>query len=189
MYNKDKDKDKDYKDNKETFLIRKAKLSDCKQLSEFAKQTFRETYTDMYSIEQMIKLENNILSETQFFENISLNSIIIAFDDQNDIIGYCQCIQHLNCNYNFIPNGHTVEISKFYIDSKFFGKGLAQELMDECLRLANKKPVWVSVSTFNPRAIKFYSKYGFVKVGERLWSENILKNGKQDLDQVQLRIN
>jgi hypothetical protein len=45
---------KDNKDNKETFLIRKAELSDCKQLTEFAKKTFRETYTDMYSIEQII---------------------------------------------------------------------------------------------------------------------------------------
>jgi ribosomal protein S18 acetylase RimI-like enzyme len=182
---------KDNKDNKETFLIRKAELSDCKQLSEFAKKTFRETYTDMYSIEQIIELENNILSEKHFFKNISLHSVIIAFDIQNqhDIIGYCVCIQKLNSNYDFIPNKHTVEISKFYIDSKFFGKGLAKQLMNECLRLANKNPIWVSVSTFNPRAIKFYYKYGFIKVGERLWSENILKNGKQDLDQIQLRIN
>ncbi len=65
------------------------------------------------------------------------------------------------------------EINAIYILSEYYGTGVAQKLMDvglEKLKNYSHKELWVLKD--NPRAIRFYEKYGFKKDG----SEKDLKS-------------
>jgi ribosomal protein S18 acetylase RimI-like enzyme len=56
------------------------------------------------------------------------------------------------------------EIARFYIDTAFHGRGLAQQLMAEVRRLAGARgarSLWLSVWQEQPQAIRFYGKEGF----------------------------
>ena len=56
------------------------------------------------------------------------------------------------------------EIARFYVDSAFHGRGLAQQMMAEVRRLAvahGARSLWLSCWQEQPQAIRFYAKEGF----------------------------
>jgi ribosomal protein S18 acetylase RimI-like enzyme len=58
----------------------------------------------------------------------------------------------------------SAEIARFYIDTEFHGRGLAQSMMAEVRRLASARgarSLWLSVWQEQPQAIRFYEKEGF----------------------------
>ena len=65
-----------------------------------------------------------------------------------------------------------VEISRFYVDGRWHGRGVARALMraaaDEALAWGGRT-VWLGVWERNPRAIAFYAKCGFTDVGSHLF--------------------
>ncbi|WP_155850130.1 GNAT family N-acetyltransferase, partial [Arthrobacter sp. Br18] len=63
-----------------------------------------------------------------------------------------------------------VELSKFYIHPDNHGRGTAAALMRETLdhALRNGFPgIWLGVNQENERAIRFYSRNGFLPVGSK----------------------
>jgi ribosomal protein S18 acetylase RimI-like enzyme len=61
-----------------------------------------------------------------------------------------------------------VEVRRFYVVNEFHGSGVAQSLMDACAneaRRRGRRTLWLGVWSLNPRAIRFYEKCGFGKVG------------------------
>lgn len=61
-----------------------------------------------------------------------------------------------------------MEIVRFYLRAPWYGRGIAQPLMDAALqhaRTAGHDGVWLQVWEDNGRARRFYEKAGFVAVG------------------------
>ena len=61
-----------------------------------------------------------------------------------------------------------IELYRFYVDSIWKGRGLAQRLMDEVKATATQlgaRTLWLGVWEHNPRAQAFYTKCGFIDVG------------------------
>lgn len=61
-----------------------------------------------------------------------------------------------------------IEVLRFYVVQDFHGTGVAQALMDACAADARERggrTLWLGVWDQNPRAIRFYTKWGFVDVG------------------------
>jgi diamine N-acetyltransferase len=61
-----------------------------------------------------------------------------------------------------------VEVRRFYVLPDFHGTGLAQALMNACADEARRRggrTLWLGVWDRNPRAIRFYTKWGFEDVG------------------------
>jgi GNAT superfamily N-acetyltransferase len=57
-----------------------------------------------------------------------------------------------------------LEISRFYVDTAWQGRGIAQALMAEARRIAEgrgAKALWLSCWQEQPQAIRFYAKEGF----------------------------
>lgn len=70
------------------------------------------------------------------------------------------CVEHLE---------RRIEIQRVYADTRVQGKGVAKALMESTIELCRKegyKWAWLGVWEDNVRAIKFYERFGFVKVGE-----------------------
>ena len=80
-----------------------------------------------------------------------------------------------------------VEISRFYVDRRHHGRGIAQALMAEAYQAAGElggKTIWLGVWERNPRAIAFYAKSGFVDVG----SHPFLVGSDLQTDRVMVRV-
>ncbi|WP_394939577.1 GNAT family N-acetyltransferase [Psychromicrobium sp. YIM B11713] len=61
-----------------------------------------------------------------------------------------------------------VELSKFFVHPERFGAGIAAGLMKTTLQEAagsGAQGIWLGVSSVNERAIRFYQKNGFSRVG------------------------
>ncbi len=61
-----------------------------------------------------------------------------------------------------------VELWRFYVDQRWHGRGLAQQLMravDDEARARGARTLWLGVWERNFRAQAFYSKCGFIDVG------------------------
>ena len=65
---------------------------------------------------------------------------------------------------------HPAEVQRFYIAPLLQGSGLAQALMSACLEQARDwgcDALWLGVWELNPRAVAFYKKFDFRKVGRQ----------------------
>jgi ribosomal protein S18 acetylase RimI-like enzyme len=66
------------------------------------------------------------------------------------------------------PRGAALEIKQFYVLAAWQGRGVAQQLMEWALaeaRARGAEELYLSVYTGNPRARRFYERYGFDGVG------------------------
>lgn len=64
------------------------------------------------------------------------------------------------------------ELSRFYVDSAYHGKGIASILMQETietLKLKSARFLWLSVWQESQQAIRFYQKQGFVISGDTIF--------------------
>lgn len=62
-----------------------------------------------------------------------------------------------------------IELKRLYVAREWHGRGIAQALMNASLdaaRARSAKTLWLGVWERNPRAVAFYEKYGFTRVGE-----------------------
>ena len=64
------------------------------------------------------------------------------------------------------------ELSRFYVDAIYHGKGIASGLMEKMLdliRAHSAKALWLSVWQESQQAIRFYQKNGFVISGDTIF--------------------
>jgi diamine N-acetyltransferase len=67
-----------------------------------------------------------------------------------------------------VPGAHPIEVMRFYVDRPWFGRGVAPALMAACadeVRRRGGDVMWLGVWERNARAIAFYEKCGFRRVG------------------------
>ncbi|MBV6695661.1 GNAT family N-acetyltransferase [Kitasatospora aureofaciens] len=69
--------------------------------------------------------------------------------------------------------GHRSDVATLgpmYVLARFAGRGIGSRLMDEYLEWVGVRPVFLWATTYNERAVRFYTRHGFVDSGERqLW--------------------
>jgi N-acetylglutamate synthase-like GNAT family acetyltransferase len=130
--------------------IEKANINDNEILTELTKKS--KAYWG-YSNEQ-IEIWSELLTITKTY--IETNHVFKLVLD-NKIVGY----------YSFIiTKEETVQLDNLFILPNYMGKGYGRELMNSLLsqlKLTNTKKV---ILESEPNTEKFYSKFGFTKVGE-----------------------
>ncbi len=76
-------------------------------------------------------------------------------EKDGDIAGICAAIR----------NEETQVVGAVYVDTRYYGTGLAQRLMDEIMAWSDpERPLELEVASYNERAKAFYRKYGFEEV-------------------------
>ncbi|WP_187262539.1 GNAT family N-acetyltransferase [Pontibacter beigongshangensis] len=82
-------------------------------------------------------------------------------------------VAYLKLNWDEAPReikgSRPIQISRLFVLQKWTGKGLGEKLMEMALERARRRRhqvVWLTVWSKNKRALRFYHKHGFVKVGE-----------------------
>ena len=95
-------------------------------------------------------------------------TVLVAHDDAGRDIGYA-C---LRTTPSAVPEGvhgtHPVEVTRFYVDEAWHGRGVAQALMAACVTEARARGadvLWLQVWTLAMRPQAFYRRVGFEVVG------------------------
>ena len=148
--------------------IRKLDITDLENLQKISIKTFRETFEEVNTEEDMQKyLDENLSEEKLKFELENPNSEFYFAENDNQILGYLK----LNFGNAQTENqgNEALEIERIYVLKEFFSFKIGQILFEKSLEIAKEKSmnfIWLGVWEENHRAIKFYEKNGFKVFGK-----------------------
>ena len=144
--------------------IKKASLSELEALQIISIQTFTETFAEVNTAENMDNyIQNHFSTEQLSTEVNNPNShFFIAYSD-TEPIGYLKL--NFGKAQTEVINDHALEIHRIYVSQSFHGKKVGQLLLDKVIEIAQQNSVeyvWLGVWEENHRALRFYTKNGFV---------------------------
>jgi len=151
--------------------IRHASAADAATLAALAERTFRDTFTEVNTPENMAAhaaASYGIDKQREEIESDRIRTLLVELDGV--VAGYAQLRNghHPDC----VSAENAIELWRFYIDRSGIGRGLAQRLMQTVVVEAaewNGRALWLGVWEHNPRAIAFYRKCSFVEVGAHVF--------------------
>jgi GNAT superfamily N-acetyltransferase len=147
--------------------IRRAEASDAAALTAFARLTFVETYAGLNSPADTDQHLDEFYHEDRQRQELTdpCMHTLLAYA-QTELVGFAQLEQ--------VPVPECVEaeravgLKRYYVKSSWHGKGIAGPLLlavVDAARSMGASHLWLTVWNRNPRAIAYYSKVGFQRVG------------------------
>ena len=152
--------------------IRKATLSDLEAIQNISKQTFIETFAAVNTpenIENYVKESFNSEQLTSEINNV--NSQFYLATSGDEILGYLK-INFGDAQTESITK-NALEVHRIYVSHAFHGKNVGQLLLDEVKKIAQHTGVdyiWLGVWEENHRALRFYTKNGFVEFDKHVFT-------------------
>lgn len=153
--------------------IRPAALDDAVALSRFGATTFRETFESENTPEDMARyLAEAFTPEQQAAEIKDPHSTVLLAEHHGES-GAAELVGYAHLTAGPVPEAvrgpAPLELKRIYVAHAWHGQGVAQALMAaaiEAARARGAQTLWLGVWERNPRAVAFYAKYGFTRVGE-----------------------
>lgn len=148
--------------------IRELTEADIPELRDIAIKIFRDTFTDLNTpenLEAFLKRDYNTESFTKEFAEPGSRYFFIS--DNGTTAGYLRLRQ--NSEVDHLLGSNTTEIHRLYVDPAYHGRKVGDQLMQFALDAAKQKSnewIWLGVWEHNPRAKRFYEKWGFEKFSE-----------------------
>jgi diamine N-acetyltransferase len=146
--------------------VRRAEVEDALLISVIAKQTFTETFGELFS---QAELDNYLIStfnlekiESSIRKPSNTFGLLNYYDKS---VGYYKL--KLESNFELPPNPKEAQLQKIYVLKEYWGKKLGEVLLEHIFQLneiQNIDKMWLAVLHTNVRAIKFYENNGFVKL-------------------------
>ncbi len=150
--------------------IRHATINDAEMLTDLAYVTFWDAFYDhpKNAPDDLADYMAKAFSLEQIEHELSdKNSIFLIAEIENKPVGYAKLV------VDYIEPGviaeKPIELNRLYSTTEFLGKGVGAALMEECFAVAKElgcDVMWLGVWEYNPRAQRFYEKYGFRVVGK-----------------------
>jgi ribosomal protein S18 acetylase RimI-like enzyme len=152
----------------EGISVRTCNHTDVDTLVSVGIKTFRDTFDEFNSPENMILYINKIFTRKAIEQEMKEAGTVffLAFDGRKPA-GYAKI--RASENPEGLQPASALEIERLYVHKGYFGKRVGYMLMQTCLALAKKKDcqvLWLGVWEHNARAISFYQKHGFEKFGQ-----------------------
>lgn len=148
--------------------IKMATAPDAELIADISRETFYETFAAHNTIGDMDKFLTQKFSKEKLMAEVgsSDNIFLLAYSDGHP------------AGYVFLKEGtdvalqttNAIEISRLYARTSYIGKGIGKALMEAAIAKAKtmlKDCIWLAVWEHNPRAINFYTKFGFHKFSEQ----------------------
>ncbi|MFJ4171292.1 GNAT family N-acetyltransferase [Paenarthrobacter sp. NPDC089714] len=157
-----------------TETIRTARTDDAGKLAELAAVTFPLACPPGASPADIQAHLERTLSEANFTEYLAdANITILVLDDGGQLNGYTMLIAKPASDpdvASVLSALPATELSKCYVHPDHHGQGAASRLIRASLADAADKGaagVWLGVNSENAKAIRFYEKSGFQRVGTK----------------------
>lgn len=153
-------------------VVRDAVPSDARALAELAERTFRATYAEFNTLENMDRHCTRVFGEAQQTAEIhSPDYVTLVADEGGKLGAYAQLKRGSApaCVAASAPR----EVWRFYVDAAWQGSGLAYRLMDATRQRAaelGSDVLWLGVWQRNARAVAFYERCGLRIVGEQIFT-------------------
>ena len=148
-------------------VVRLAGAADAAWLAALAERTFRETYTEFNTPENMERyVADHFGPDLQAAELRDSGKVTLVVEVDGAAAGYAQLAR--GPAPPSIGGPDPMELVRFYVDRPWHGRGLAQRLMAttaDTARAGGARTLWLGVWERNGRAIAFYRKCGFEDVG------------------------
>jgi len=144
--------------------IRKATVSDLETVQEMSIQTFKETFATVNTPENIatyVKASFSTKQLTTELNNANSQFYIAYFN--TEAVGYLKI--NVGDAQTEIISRNALEVHRIYVLQKYHGKNIGQLLLDEAKKIAQHNGVdciWLGVWEENHRALRFYTKNGFV---------------------------
>jgi ribosomal protein S18 acetylase RimI-like enzyme len=155
-----------------TIEIRKATLSDLEAIQKISTQTFIETFADVNTPENIANyITDSFNSEQLTTELNNANSQFYLATADNEILGYLK-VNFGDAQTEMI-NKNALEVHRIYVSQAFHGKNVGQLLIDKVKEIAQQTGVdniWLGVWEENHRALRFYTKNGFVEFDKHVFT-------------------
>lgn len=152
----------------ESITIRTASLEDAQAIVSLGIRTFRDTFDDVNTPENMMRYLNQTFTVKKISEEIrEPGSLFLLAERGEEIIGYAR-VRNSQTPVE-LKHFKSLEIERLYADKRFLGKRVGYLLMSQCIQFAEDngyEVVWLGVWENNERAIAFYRKWQFERFGE-----------------------
>ena len=153
--------------------FRAATTADAAALADFGRRTFEEAYRSVMEPELMARvLRSQFGASRQAGEIADPAALWLVAEVDGAVAGYAFLRRGRMPEIGAPPD--PVELARFYVDGVWHGRGVARQLMDAVVRHARAmggRTLWLAVWQRNPRAIAFYRKYGFTRIGVCSWDQ------------------
>jgi ribosomal protein S18 acetylase RimI-like enzyme len=147
--------------------LRPATLDDAPALGSFAEQVFRDTFGPHYRSEDMDAYCSKAFSlDEQRRELADRDLHTVLGIARGAIAGFAQL--RSGPPPACVTGPHPLELKRLYVERRWHGGGVANTLMAHAIELAQQRgaqTLYLSVWQHNHRAIAFYAKHGFERVG------------------------
>jgi len=145
-----------------------AEAADAAKLGDFMARNFRAAYghcSTPENIQAAIREHYGEAAQLRQIEDPSRWNLIALHDDE--WAGHAQLKSGgaVPDGVNMLP---AVELSRFYVDTTFHGRSVAQAIMEKVKAKARElgaRSIFLSVWQEQPQAIRFYTKEGFTIAG------------------------
>lgn len=148
-------------------ILRKCITEDLLELRELSIKTFYETYAHMNTDKDMEDYLENAFGVEKLCRELKDNNSEFYFLYHNEkLSGYIKLNEAPS--QTDINDKTSLEIERIYVLSEFQGKGFGKYLIGNAIEMArgrDKQYIWLGVWEKNEKAILFYKKNGFYKIG------------------------
>src|ERR671919_1699669 len=146
-------------------VVRLGTRGDALLLSELGARIFRESspHTPHEDLESYLK--ENFTCEKLFAYLSVKSAAALILEKSGQAIGYA--LRYPGQAPNWLPP-HSIQLNRLYILEEWTGRRLGDVLMARCLdhvRHSGFGSIWLTAWENNGRAIRFYERWGFQKVG------------------------
>lgn len=149
-------------------LLNICAIDDIDVLRELSIKTYYETFSSMNTPENMEAYLEQAFDKKKLIHELSdTNSLFLLLKKDDKPIGYLKVNEAPS--QTDINDENALEIERIYVSKEFQGEGMGKYLMKHAIKIAikrRKKYIWLGVWEKNEKALCFYKKQGFYKIGE-----------------------
>ncbi|OGV91649.1 hypothetical protein A2783_00325 [Microgenomates group bacterium RIFCSPHIGHO2_01_FULL_45_11] len=142
-------------------IFQKAKIRDAGEIRNLLRKSWFDSYSDFYTDEELDKVTSRWHSVEALKNRLKDNSVfIIIAKDGDKAVGLC--------DVSFDVSKGKVDIQKLHVSTSHQRQGIGSELNRRAIKTFPEAAVAdLEVLKKNYRAISFYKKQGFRKIGEK----------------------
>ena len=152
--------------------IRRATGDDAALLSAFARRVFAETFAaDNDPADMALYLDWAFTESKQRGELADPGRVCLLMEHEGVLVAYASVFN--GSGNEQVDGAHPVELERFYVDQRWHGAGVAAPLMAAVKAQAREwggDVLWLGVWERNAKAIRFYEKQGFERVGAQTFT-------------------
>ncbi len=151
----------------EKIVFKKCTPDDLETLCALSRKTYEQTFAPLNTPENMRAYLDKAFDLKKLRDELSDNHSTFYFLFQaHELCGYLKLNE--TPSQTDLNDAQSLELERIYVDEKFQGKGFGRVLMEQAIKISRERKkvyIWLGVWEKNEKAIDFYQKNGFYKIG------------------------